>query len=291
VLGALVNTSPIDVSITANSGPGLILGNIVFDLANLFNDLPGQELNIDVLNQQLGDLLGLVNSTVGLIAPADVPTVQPHEGQVLSLTVPALDLNLLGLVVETSPITVNADAVQGDGKLLGNVLTSLLNTLNATPEKIAQLNNTLNGVLARVVGVLNAADLTVSSVLVGALPPALQTLLDPLLVAPAGSTAPILDLVIASQDGTSPPVDVDLLGLVVTTSNIDAHISAVTGEGQILGNLLYNVANLANPNGSGGLLALLNALASGNLNSTVGSEGGSLSGTTPAPQQLLQIEL
>ncbi len=291
LLGALVNTSPIDVSITANSGQGLILGNIVYDLANLFNDLPGQSLNIDVLNQKLSDLLGLVSTAVGLIPPADVPTAEPHEGQILSLTVPALDLNLLGLVVETSPITVNADAVEGDGKLLGNVLTSLLGTLDATPEKIAQLNNTLNGVLARVVGVLNAADLTVSSVLVGALPPALQTLLDPVLVAPAGSSAPILDLVIASQDGTSPPVEVDLLGLVVTTSNIDAHISATTGDGLILGNLLYNVANLANPNGSGGLLALLNALGSGNLSSTAGSEGGSLSGTAPAPQQLLQIEL
>src|SRR5436190_22984726 len=291
LLGALVNTSPIDVSITANSGQGLILGNIVYDLANLFNDLPGQTLNIDVLNQKLSELLGLVNTAVGLIPAADVPTVQPHEGQILSLTVPALDLNLLGLVVETSPITVNADAAEGDGKLLGNVLTSLLGTLNATPDKIAQLNNTLNGVLARVVGVLNAADLTISSALVGALPPALQTLLDPVLVAPAGSSAPILDLVIASQDGTSPPVDVNLLGLVVTTSNIDAHLSATTGDGQILGNLLYNLANLANPGRSSGLLALLNALGSGNLNSTAGSSGGSLSGATSAPQQLLQIRL
>src|SRR5204863_7007087 len=33
------------------------------------------------------------------------------------------------------------------------------------------------------------------------------------------------------------------------------------------------------------------ALGSGNLNSTAGSEGGSLSGTVPAPQQLLSIEL
>src|SRR5205085_5252363 len=59
----------------------------------------------------------------------------------------------------------------------------------------------------------------------------------------------------------------------------------------ILGNLLYNVANLANPKGSGGLLSLLNELGSGNLDSTAGSEGGSLSGTVTAPQQLLQIEL
>ena len=113
---------------------------------------------------------------------------------------------------------------------------------------MAQLNNTLNGVLSRVVGVLNAAELLVSPALVSALPPALQTLLSPVLVAPAGSSAPILDLVIASQDGTSPPVEVDLLGLHVTTSDINAQLSATTGDGMILGNLLYNVANLANPN-------------------------------------------
>jgi len=292
LLGAVVVTSPIDVSITAHSGQGMILGNIVTDLANLFNDLPGQTLNIDTLNQKLSDLLGLVNNALGSIPAAEVPTVQPAEGQILNLTVPALDLNLLGLKVETSPITVNAAAQEGDGNLLGNVLTSLLGTLDATPDKIAQLNNTLNGVLARVIGVLNAADLVVSPALVGALPPALQTLLSPVLTAPAGSSAPILDLVIASQDGTSPPVDVNLLGLNITTSDIDAHLSAVTGDGQILGNLLYNVAHLADPGGPADLLSLLNALGAGNLNSTAAS--GTSDTSSPAPttsQQLLQIKL
>jgi hypothetical protein len=291
LLGLQADTSPIHVSITAHSGQGLILGNIVGDLANLFNDLPGQTLNIDTLNQKLGDLLNLVNNALGSIPAATVPTVQPSPGQVLNLTVPALDLNLLGLKLQTAPINVNADAQEGSGNLLGNVLTSLLGTLDATPDKVAQLNNTLNSILARVVGVLNAANLTVPPALVSALPTALQTLLSPALVAPAGSSAPVLDLVIASQDGTSPPVDVNLLGLNITTSDIDAHLSAVTGDGQILGNLLYNLANLANPTGSGGLLSLLDALGAGNLNSTAGSAGGSLSGTSPAPQQLLQIQL
>jgi hypothetical protein len=292
LLGALVDTSPIDVGITAHSGPGLVLGNIVTDLANLFNGLPGQTFNIDTLNQDLSNLLGLVNNALGSIPAASVPTVQPSPGQILSLTVPALDLNLLGLQVQTSPITVNANAQTGSGNLLGNVLTSLLNTLDATPDKVAQLNNTLNAVLARVVGVLNAASLTVPTALVDALPPALQTLLNPILVAPSGSSAPVLDLVIASQNGTSPPVDVNLLGLVVTTSNIDAHLSAVTGDGQVLGNLLYNVAHLADPGGPAGLLSLLNALGVGDLNSTAGSQGGSSSSTTtPAPQQLLQLQL
>ena len=79
-----------------------------------------------------------MNTAVGLIPAADVPVVQPADGQVLNLTVPALDLNLLGLNLETTPINVRADALEGNGNLLGNVLTSLLNTLDATPDKVLQ---------------------------------------------------------------------------------------------------------------------------------------------------------
>ena len=60
----------------------------------------------------------------------------------------------------------------------------------------------------------------------------------------------------ASTDGTSPPVDVDLLGLVITTSNIQAQLLAQTGDGQILGNLVYNVAHLLDPGGSLNLLGI-----------------------------------
>jgi hypothetical protein len=55
-------------------------------------------------------------------------------------------------------------------------------------------------------------------------------------------------------------VNVNLLGLQVTTSNIQAQLIAQTGDGQILGNLLYNVANLLNPGGSINLLTILNGL-------------------------------
>ena len=59
----------------------------------------------------VGGAVGLV-MLLGVIPAADVPSVQPAEGRVLSLTVPALDLNLLGLNFETSPITVNANAAE-----------------------------------------------------------------------------------------------------------------------------------------------------------------------------------
>jgi hypothetical protein len=55
-------------------------------------------------------------------------------------------------------------------------------------------------------------------------------------------------------------VDADLLGLRVTTSNIHAQLTAQTGQGQILGNLLYNVSHLLDPGGSLNLLTILNLL-------------------------------
>jgi hypothetical protein len=113
-----------------------------------------------------------------------------------------------------------------------------------------------------VVGVLNASSLTLSQATLDALPPVLKTLLDPLLIsATPGATVPLLDLIIDSQDGSTPPVQADLLGLVVTTSDINAHLSAVTGDGQVLGNLLFNVAHLLDQGNTTSLLFLLEELA------------------------------
>ena len=109
---------------------------------------------------------------------------------------------------------------------------------------------------------LNASSLILPANAISSLSQVLQTLAVPNLVNSTGTaSAPILNLAIASTDGTSPPVDVNLLGLQVTTSNIQAQLLAQTGDGQILGNLLYNVANLLNPGGSLSLLTILNALA------------------------------
>src|SRR4029079_14023626 len=110
---------------------------------------------------RLAQLLTQLNAQIPGIAPAPVPPAQLGPGQFLSLTVPPLDLNLLGLLVKTSPITVNATARTGNGLLLGNVLTVALNTLDATPGNLTALSNNLNALLAKVVGVLNASTLTI----------------------------------------------------------------------------------------------------------------------------------
>jgi hypothetical protein len=290
LLGVLVDTSPIRVTINAHSGEGLILGNAVTTLINLFNPPLPEDLDIDFLNTKIDELLMKLHDQLPGIAPAPVDPVPISDGQILNVTVPPLDVNLLGLKLETSPITINASAETGDGLLVGNVLTTALKTLDATPENLSELNTNINGILAKVVGVLNSADLILGSGVVDALPPALQTLLGPGLTAPAeGASAPILDLLIASPDGTSPPVNVDLLGLVVTTSNIEAHLSAVTGDGLVLGNLLYNLANLADPGGPAGLLNLLDILGAGNLDDSGDTTGGSVTPTASPPEELLTL--
>jgi hypothetical protein len=264
LLGLLVDTSAIHVTITAHAGKGLVLGNVVTDLANLFNPPLPDKLSIDVINTKLKQLLTQLNQQIPGIAPAPVQGVTLTPGQAVSLTVPPINLNLLGLVLQTSPITVNAKTQTGEGLLLGNVLTTLLNTLGATPANLSELSNNLNAVLAKVVGVLNASKLTLPAGALGALPDVLQTLADPtLLTSSTKATATILNVVIASPNGSSaPPVDVKLLGLEVTTSNITAKLLAQTGDGQILGNLLYNVANLLNPGESTTLLLLLGEVGS-----------------------------
>jgi hypothetical protein len=261
LLGANVDTSPIHLTITAHSGQGLVLGNVLTDLANLFNPPLPKKFDINFVNGRLGALLNQLNAQIPNIAAAPVTPVTAAPGQVLALAVPPINLNLLGLGLKTSQIQVNATAQTGGGDLLGNIVQTLLNTLGATPNNISTLNDNLNALLAKVVGVLNAASLTLPTNAVAGLTQTLQTLALPNLVNATGTaTTPILNLAIASTDGTTPPVDVNLLGLKVTTSNIQAQLTATTGDGQILGNLLYNASHLLDPGGSLSLLGILGQL-------------------------------
>lgn len=264
LLGVQVDTSPISLTISAEAGEGRVLGNVLTSLTDLFNPPLPDSLDLAFVNAQLTQLLSDLNAQIPLIAPAAVPPPVLQEDQILNLTVPAIDLNLLGLVLETTPITVNASAQTGDGLLLGNILSLALDTVGATPEQTRDLNANVNNLLAKVVGVLNASTITLPSNALDSLSVALNTLALPdLITATPGASAAILDLVIASADGVTPPVTVDLLGVHIETSNINAHLSAETGDGAILGNLLYNVANLLNPGGPAGLISLITDLATG----------------------------
>lgn len=102
---------------------------------------------------------------------------------------------------------------------------------------------------------------------------ALQGLVNGTLTTASGTTIPVVDQLVtlpissatANQtctilDLTIRPIDLNLLGLMVHTDTIHLTITAQSGPGNLLGNLLCGVANLLNGGNTGGLANLLNNL-------------------------------
>lgn len=73
--------------------------------------------------------------------------------------------------------------------------------------------------------------------------------------AAAAASCPILHLVLG-------PIDLNLLGLTVSTNQIVLDITAVPGAGNLLGNLLCDVVNLLNGSPTAQLLNVLNQIVS-----------------------------
>jgi hypothetical protein len=69
----------------------------------------------------------------------------------------------------------------------------------------------------------------------------------------AAASCSILHLVLG-------PINLNVLGLQVTTNQIVLDISAIPGAGNLLGNLLCDVAGLLNTNPTQGLVTLLNQI-------------------------------
>ena len=122
-------------------------------------------------------------------------------------------MNLLGLRVQTSPITVTV-SVEGDGKLLGNLLGVVSDLVN-----LDGVNNALNTVLGSTVDLVNSASLGPRNTAVGNGP----------LDSAAAKTTNILNLFVA-------PISLNLLRARVDTSSITLSITAQSGDGLVLGN-------------------------------------------------------
>jgi len=145
------NNGPVTVDITADPNGGL-LGALLTDVANLLNNggplggilggLTGAQTGTltsgltDLLNGVLANLhigtggTGAAASTGGSASAAATPAANTTD--ILNLHLDPLHLNLLGLHVDTSAICLDVSATAGNGKLLGNLLTSLSNLLNNT---------------------------------------------------------------------------------------------------------------------------------------------------------------
>lgn len=154
----------------------------------------------------------------------------PVTCPVLNLQLGPIHLDLLGLVVDTSPICLDITAIQGGG-LLGDLLCGVANLLNnGSPigTVLGGLTATqLNDLLFGLTSVLNEALASLSQAILSSISPGA----DP-------GTCAILNLTLG-------PVNLTLLGLNVVLDNCAAGplTVTITGEhGGLLGNLLCGLA-------------------------------------------------
>lgn len=146
LLGAVVDTSPICLDVTAMPGNGNLLGNLLCDVAGLLNNgvplgniLGG--LSTTQLTTLLNGITGLLNGAFSAVtAPTASPSVSGPNTNILNLSLGPVNLNLLGLDVHldncnNGPVTVALTAEPGT--LLGGLLIAVANLLNGGGSLVA----------------------------------------------------------------------------------------------------------------------------------------------------------
>ncbi len=165
VLGLKVDTSDICLAITAQSGSGNLLGNLLTDVAHLLDQgssldqilsgLTGQLTNLSTqLSSLLNGALGAIGSPTSA-ATGGAAVTSMGTTQILHLSLGPVDLTLLGLNVHldncnNGPVTVDITAQSGSGNLLGNLLGGLAHLLDSNAATTALLNkvNMIAGTLS-----------------------------------------------------------------------------------------------------------------------------------------------
>lgn len=101
-----------------------------------------------VVNGAVQAVLQVTDTATGALLGTATAPVTGTGGQctILNLTVGPINLNLLGLVVQTNTIHLQITAQQGPGNLLGNLLCGLANALNGGGS-LTQITNILNQLL------------------------------------------------------------------------------------------------------------------------------------------------
>jgi hypothetical protein len=158
LLGLKVDTSQICLDITAQSGSGNLLGNLLTDVAGLLDGgtpLSGvlgalNTTQLGTLTSGLSDVLNGVFAQLGSQAAASGASTN-----ILHLSLGPVNLDLLGLGVSldncnNGPVTVDVSAQSGPGKLLGNLLTSVSHLLDGPAN-----GNAITNALNRVAGEIN----------------------------------------------------------------------------------------------------------------------------------------
>src|SRR5262249_30249068 len=140
LLGLKVDTSKICLDITAQSGSGNLLGNLLTDIAHLLDGgAPLGGILGGLSTAQPGTLTSglqdVPNGVFGLLGSQSSAASANASTNILHLSLGPVDLNLLGLNVSldncnNGPVTVDISAQAGPGKLLGNLLTSVAHLLD-----------------------------------------------------------------------------------------------------------------------------------------------------------------
>ncbi len=205
-------------------------------------------------NVGLGGVTQAVPVALGLSPNQTGTTACP----ILQLQLNPINLNLLGLQVTTSAICLDITAMPGSGNVLGNLLCNVADLLNGG----LSLSQILGGAGTGTLPGLTSTDISnlttgLTNLLNQALGQvtSLTNALSGATVTSTGSTR-ILDLSLG-------PVNLNLLGLDVTLDNcnngpVTVDITAQTGPGNLLGNLLGGLAHLLDSSAASG--ALLNKL-------------------------------
>lgn len=182
--------------------------------------------------------------------PADAGglVVAQQTCNILDLALGPIELDVLGLNVVTSEICLRVTGEQGPGNLLGNLLCGLAGLLDG------------GGLLGDFLDLLSDAELDAL----------LQGIEDLLNGALGAVTAPTSVVGVSDAPGTAAtcdilnlalgPIDLNLLGLDVELDDCDGgpvtvDIFAVPGPGNLLGNLLCNLAGLLDRPAAGPAIA------------------------------------
>ena len=133
--------------------------------------------------------------------------------------------------VPSTPITGTVtDATGGTGSFAGSFTPTKFATRNGSLVATGTLTGTLTDSAGQTIGTVSQPVTTTAVV--------------------AQATCRVLDLVLG-------PLHLDLLGLVVDLNQVHLIINAVSGPGNLLGNLLCAIAGLLNPVPSAGALAAI----------------------------------
>ncbi len=139
------------------------------------------------------DLAGNALDRASFVGGESFLTLAEGTDSLATVVLPALNLDLLGLRVQTSEIVVSVAADAANGKLLGNLLTTASNLID-----LQEAADALNQVLSTTVGLLNSSDLGIN------------------LGGGSFDTRPIATTDVLTLHVA--PVDLDLLGALVNTA-------------------------------------------------------------------------